>query len=129
MSALYLSEDAITARKEFGDEGMSGSTAVTYTVTTINSDDLRIIEMDAVLTGLSSAIPNIASMVGVPAMHGTWVDNKFPASSQILGHWLRHHAPEGTHGIRFKAVESNSYNVCLFFHDGRESKAKLVVVK
>jgi hypothetical protein len=127
-SALYLCEDSTLVRKEFGDEGMAGSTAVTYTITAISGEAFNLIEMDSVLAGLASAIPNIESLTGSPSMQGTWVDIKFPAPIQVLGHWLRHNAPEGTHGIRFKSSLGDFYNICLFFNDTKECKEKLAAL-
>jgi hypothetical protein len=97
-SALYLCEDSNLVRKEFGDEGMAGSTAVTYSISARDGGSFNLIEMDSVMAGLSSAIPNIKSLTGSPSIQGTWVDIKFPAPIQVLGHWLIHNAPERTHG-------------------------------
>ncbi len=127
-SALYICEDLKGVRKEYGDEGMAKSTAVTYEVKAATSDALNLIEIDAVLISLSSAIPNIADLVAMSSMAGTWVDIKYPAPTQILAHWLRKNAPENTDGIRFKSAVGNYYNVCLFFHDARECKARLFAV-
>ena len=125
-SALYLGEDARIVREEYGDDSMPGSTAMTYTVTTLTKDLFNLIEMDAVLISLTSAIPDINALIGTPAMNGTWVDIKSPAPSQILGHWLRLHAPDGTQGIRFKSAYDHGYNICLFFQDARECTARLI---
>ena len=99
---------------------------MTYTVTTLTKDLFNLIEMDAVLISLTSAIPDINALIGTPAMNGTWVDIKSPAPSQILGHWLRLHAPNGTQGIRFKSAYDHGYNICLFFQDARECTARLI---
>lgn len=122
-SALYLSEDDVTARREYGDEGMLGSTAITYLVKPSNLEVLNLIEMERVFADLSSAIPMMRNLEGSPSMNGTWVDIKFPTPSQLLGHWLIENSPKGTHGIRFKSSHPKcSNNICLFFNDTRECK-------
>ncbi len=124
-SALYVCEDLSGVRLEFGDIGMAKSNAVTYEITA-RTGAFNLIEMDTVLESLSSAIPNIANLVGMPSMAGTWVDIKYPAPSQILAHWLRQNSPDNTHGVRFKSAIGDFYNICLFFNDTRECKARLV---
>jgi len=125
-SALYVSEDPISVRKEFGDEAVPGSKAITYTIGLKRRKALIVIDASQALDDLSRTIPDIVTTVGTASMNGKWGDLKQPAPCQIFGHWLICHAPKKTDGIRFlSSHDEMAWNVCLFFADTRACKKAL----
>lgn len=125
-SALYLGEDPIVVRKEYGDDGVPGSKAVTYAVTLKRRKSLLLIDASKAINDLTKTIPDIVNIVGTASMNGKWIDLKQPAPCQIFGHWLIANAPVRTDGIRFPTAHGGkAWNVCLFFTDTKACKKTL----
>lgn len=128
--ALYVSEDASIARKEFGDAKIPRSTALTYSITLRRKKSLALIDVKRALSDLSRKIPEIRDLIGSSSMNGKWVDLKRPAPCQVFGHWLIHHAPKNTNGIRFPSSHDDTVsNVCIFVADTVECKRILKASK
>jgi hypothetical protein len=125
-SALYLGEDPLVVRKEYGDEGVPGSKAITYSIKLRRRKHLILIDAHRAITDLIKSVPDISEIVGTASMNGKWVDLKQPAPSQIFGHWLMHNASKNADGIRFPTAHGGGgWNVCLFFADSKACKKML----
>ena len=103
---------------------------IRHLITLRRKNSLVLIDLRKALSDLSRVIPEIRKLVGNPSMNGKWVDLKRPAPCQVFGHWLIHHAPKNTNGIRFpSAHDDTSSNVCIFIADTAECKRILKASK
>lgn len=124
--ALYLGENITVVQKEYGDFGMPGSKAVTYSIQLKRKKYIDLIDATLAINSLSKSIPNIKDILGSDSMNGKWIDLKQPTPSQIFGHWLMSHSPKGTAGIKFPSThDTNSSNICLYFEDSAACKKLL----
>ena len=130
-AALYLSEDADTARKEFGDYGMSGSTAITHEIRLLKEDNtLKLIDLDEAVAQLEAYFPALPEIISKDSLGAIYEDIKVIIATQLLANWLLIESPIDADGIIFNSARSpGKKNYCLYFGNDTLCKSKLGVIE
>ena len=128
--AHYSSEDKTTARQEFGDVGMPGSTAVTYQLKLRKRKQLKLIDADMAVRDLSSIFIALPDIIQGGTLGGAYLDIKKIIPTQLFAHWLLQHCPTKVDGIIFNSqVNPNKRNYCLHLATNEDCKKLLTIIK
>ncbi|MBM4253798.1 MAG: RES domain-containing protein [Deltaproteobacteria bacterium] len=129
-AALYLSEDADTARKEFGDYGMPGSRAITYEIGFLKDEkNLTFVDLDEAVAHLAAYFPSLPEIVGKDSLGAIYEDVKVIIATQLLANWLTCESPVDADGIIFNSTRNpGKKNYCMYFSNDALCKTKLKVI-
>lgn len=125
--AHYTSQDRNTARKEYGDFQIPGSSAVTYELSLKARKQLRFIDADLAVKDLLFYISPLSEIVQSGRIDSTYCDVKKVIPTQLFAHWLWHECPmDRVDGIRFKSqADPEKYNYCLYLSSDAACKKLL----
>ncbi|MDQ3231437.1 MAG: RES family NAD+ phosphorylase [Pseudobdellovibrionaceae bacterium] len=126
-AALYLSEDPTTARKEYGDYGMPGSTAITYEVTFQDPNTpLTVIDLEQAVRGLQTYFPALPAIISKDSLGAVYEDVKVVIATQLLANWLYIGSPTPPDGIVFESTRNPGFRNYCFFFDNDDACKKIL---
>ncbi len=102
---IYCSQTFLTAEKEYNSGGPLGK--FEKVELRIKKTRFIMIDFDKVVQGIEQLFPaqSLSAKVSASPYGARWVLQKFPVSSQIIGHWLRQHFEETCDGIFFSSTK------------------------
>lgn len=128
-SALYLSEDSDTARKEYGDFGMPAATGTTYKIGYQTSQQVALIDLDLAVAQLGAYFPALSDIISKDSYGAIYGDVKVVMATQLLANWLLIESKSKVNGIIFNSTRNiGKRNYCLYFDNDAACKDSLVVL-